>query len=154
GARRFMSPAGDPSRTISRSLSSTSRRSSSTPATTRCTEVVPMSMAASVAPAPYTLADAGPECVGAAPPNLVAMAKPAQRRAQGRGRVTPKARPARTDTPTPSGRYTPPIPREQRSSPAWVPVTMFSLLVLGLVVIFLNYLDVLPGGMSNAYLGV
>jgi hypothetical protein len=31
---------------------------------------------------------------------------------------------------------------------------MFGLLGLGLAVIFLNYLDVLPGGMSNAYLGV
>ncbi|HLT69145.1 MAG TPA: cell division protein CrgA [Acidimicrobiales bacterium] len=82
------------------------------------------------------------------------MAKPAKRRVKGGGRVTPKKRPARTDTPTSSGRYTPPIPREQRSSPTWVPVTMFSLLVFGLVVIFLNYLDVLPGGMSNAYLGV
>ena len=28
------------------------------------------------------------------------------------------------------------------------------LLGLGLVVIFLNYLEVLPGGMSNAYLGL
>jgi hypothetical protein len=31
---------------------------------------------------------------------------------------------------------------------------MFTLLGLGLVVIFLNYLEVLPGGMSNAYLGL
>jgi hypothetical protein len=30
---------------------------------------------------------------------------------------------------------------------------MFSLLGLGLAVILLNYLDVLPGGTSNAYLG-
>jgi len=31
---------------------------------------------------------------------------------------------------------------------------MFTLLGIGLVVIFLNYLDLLPGGMSNAYLGL
>jgi hypothetical protein len=35
-----------------------------------------------------------------------------------------------------------------------VPVLMFGLLGLGLVVIFLNYLGLLPGGVSNAYLGV
>jgi hypothetical protein len=35
----------------------------------------------------------------------------------------------------------------------WVPVLMFSLLGLGVVLIFLNYLNVLPGGTSNAYLG-
>jgi hypothetical protein len=33
-------------------------------------------------------------------------------------------------------------------------VLMFTLLGLGLLVIFLNYLELLPGGMSNAYLGV
>ncbi len=30
---------------------------------------------------------------------------------------------------------------------------MFGLLGAGLVVIFLNYLGLLPGGVSNAYLG-
>jgi hypothetical protein len=35
----------------------------------------------------------------------------------------------------------------------WVPMLMFALLGLGLVLIFLNYLDLLPGGTSNAYLG-
>ena len=42
---------------------------------------------------------------------------------------------------------------KDKVSPRWVPVLMFFLLGLGLVVIFLNYLDLLPGGMSNAYLG-
>jgi hypothetical protein len=37
-------------------------------------------------------------------------------------------------------------------SPTWVPVLMFALLALGLLLIFLNYLDLLPGGTSNAYL--
>ena len=46
------------------------------------------------------------------------------------------------------------MPREVKASPRWVPVLMFVLLGLGLVVIFLNYLDLLPGGMSNAYLGI
>ncbi|HEX8804907.1 MAG TPA: hypothetical protein VF743_11960, partial [Acidimicrobiales bacterium] len=81
------------------------------------------------------------------------MAKPAKRRVPG-GRVTPKGTGPRGSRPTASTRYTPPIPREQRSSPTWVPVLMFALLGLGAVTIFLNYLDVLPGGHSNLYLGI
>ena len=53
-----------------------------------------------------------------------------------------------------SSRYTPPTPKAAKISPPWVPVLMFTLLGIGLVVIFLNYLDLLPGGMSNAYLGL
>ena len=34
----------------------------------------------------------------------------------------------------------------------WVPVLMFTLLAIGLVVIFCNYLGVLPGGTKNTYL--
>jgi len=60
----------------------------------------------------------------------------------GTGRVTPKA----------SSRYTPPIPREQRTSPTWVPVLMFTLLLVGMAVIITNYLSLLPGGAKNWYL--
>jgi hypothetical protein len=72
------------------------------------------------------------------------------RRAPRGGRVTPKqqARPA-------SGRYTPPIPREVKVSPRWVPILMFTLLLGGLLVIILNYLGLLPsksGDASNWYL--
>lgn len=81
------------------------------------------------------------------------MAKPVKRRVPG-GRVTPKGTRPGAAGPAPSTRYTPPVPREVKSSPRWVPVLMFTLLGLGLVVIFLNYLGVLPGGMSNAYLAL
>ena len=74
------------------------------------------------------------------------MARPAKRRVQG-GRVTPKGGDQRR--PDPSGRYTPPIPREVKVSPMWVPVLMFALLGLGLLVILLNYLGVVPGGETN-----
>jgi len=78
--------------------------------------------------------------------------KPPKRKVQG-GRVTPKGGPQRSQRPPdPSSRYTPPIPREFKVSPTWVPVLMFSLLALGLVVIFCNYLGVLPGGTKNSYL--
>jgi hypothetical protein len=51
-----------------------------------------------------------------------------------------------------SSRYTPPIPKAAKVSPPWVPVLMFVLLGLGVVVILLNYLELLPGSVSNWYL--
>jgi Cell division protein CrgA len=69
---------------------------------------------------------------------------------QGTGRVTPKGTAPRAATT--SGRYTPPVPRAVKVSPRWVPVLMGSLIALGAIVILLNYVDVLPGGASNAYL--
>ena len=85
------------------------------------------------------------------------MAKP--ERAKGRtGRVTPKgtapqgAKPAARPT-TPSGRYTPPVPRSEKVSPRWVPIVMFTSLGLGMLVILANYVSLLPGDEpSNAYL--
>ncbi len=50
------------------------------------------------------------------------------------------------------GRYTPPIPKDQRKSPPWYPVVLLALLVIGLLMIVLNYVHVLPGGTSNWYL--
>jgi hypothetical protein len=64
-----------------------------------------------------------------------------------RGRVTEKK-----PTTLPGGRYTPPVPREVKISPMWVPVMMFALLGLGMIVIVINYLGVLPGGADNKYL--
>ena len=65
------------------------------------------------------------------------------------GRVTPPAAPK---GPAPSSRYTPPVPRKVKVSPRWVPIVMGLLLVAGSMLIILNYLDLLPGGASNAYL--
>ena len=78
--------------------------------------------------------------------------KPPKRKVKG-GRVTPKGGPTRSSSvPPPSSRYTPPVPRSVKVSPTWVPVLMFALLGIGLVVIFCNYLGVLPGGTKNTYL--
>lgn len=76
---------------------------------------------------------------------------PPKRRVKG-GRVTPKRTPEAAARPDPSSRYTPPVPKEYKVSPRWVPVLMFAFLAIGLVVIFLNYLGVLPGGTKNSYL--
>ena len=68
------------------------------------------------------------------------------RHAISKGRST--SEPANTE----SGRYTAPIPQEFKVSPTWVPVLMFVLLGLGGLVIFLNYLGLLPGATDNRYL--
>jgi hypothetical protein len=83
------------------------------------------------------------------------MAKPTKRKIEG-GRVTPKGGVARSAGPAPtaSPRYTPPaLRKDQMPSPRWVPVLMFTLLALGVLVIVVNYIDVLlPGATSNGYL--
>ena len=68
------------------------------------------------------------------------------------GRTTPKGTRPDARTSTPSGRYTPPIPREEKVSPPWVPIVMFGCLGLGVLIIVLNYLNLLPGDASNGYL--
>jgi hypothetical protein len=81
------------------------------------------------------------------------------------GRVTPKApkpgtlpsspAPAvtsRAGQQGPSSRYTPPVPKSVKVSPPWVPVLMFTLLIVGGLLIVLNYLELLPGAVTNWYL--
>ena len=52
-------------------------------------------------------------------------------------------------------RYTPPAPKKAPPSKLWVPATMFTCLVLGVMVLAGNYLQLLPGGeASNNNLGV
>ena len=58
----------------------------------------------------------------------------------------------RNRSPRASKRYTPPIPMSMKRSGRWLAVLLFSLLGIGFVMIFLNYLGVLPGGASNWYL--
>jgi hypothetical protein len=93
------------------------------------------------------------------------MAKPTKRRVQG-GRTTPKggasARPSKAAEPTPSARYTPPIPRDVKVSPIWVPILMFAFLGVGTLVILINYTGVvwstsnwvLLGGLASILAGI
>ncbi len=91
------------------------------------------------------------------------MAKqPSKRRVPGgsSGRVTPKGGHvnAGKTAPAASARCTPPIPREQKISPWWIPALMFTMLGLGTSVILLNYVELLPtwgflpDGTSNMWL--
>jgi hypothetical protein len=66
---------------------------------------------------------------------------------------TKKAPEQPTRRPTKGSRYTPPAPKKVKHSQLWVPVTMFTCLALGVVVIAGNYLELLPGGeVSNNFL--
>ncbi|MGD0255742.1 MAG: cell division protein CrgA [Acidimicrobiales bacterium] len=51
-----------------------------------------------------------------------------------------------------SGRYTPPIPRSRKVSPKWMGLLILALLIVGALVIVLNYFNVLPAGPSDWYL--
>ena len=72
------------------------------------------------------------------------------RRTKETGRVTPKG--GRTAPSTVSGRYTPPIPDEYRSSPWWVPALVLAFMGIGVLAIVLNYLSLLPASPTNWYL--
>ncbi|HEX2191557.1 MAG TPA: cell division protein CrgA [Acidimicrobiales bacterium] len=87
------------------------------------------------------------------------MARGARAKAKGGGRATPKGgarpkgpNPSKRVTPKGSGRYTPPVPKTEKVSPIWVPILMFSCLLLGMLMIILNYVNVLPASPSNGWL--
>jgi hypothetical protein len=61
--------------------------------------------------------------------------------------------PAKASQSRGSGRYTAPKPKSAKRSPLWVPSVMTTSLVTGLLVIVLNYLNLLPGDHAeNRYL--
>ncbi|MBQ91559.1 MAG: hypothetical protein CL441_09175 [Acidimicrobiaceae bacterium] len=72
------------------------------------------------------------------------MSTPPKKRVEG-GRVTPKGGPS-------GSRYNAPADQSDTESPTWVQPVMFGLLLLGVVIIFFNYVSWLPGGMNNGYL--
>jgi hypothetical protein len=84
----------------------------------------------------------GPTSARSAKPASRAKGKPAAKGPTTSKRVTPRS----------TGRYTPPVPKTQKVSPPWVPVLMFSCLLLGMLMIILNYVNVLPSSPSNAWL--
>jgi hypothetical protein len=74
-------------------------------------------------------------------------------RAKAKGGARPKGpTPSKRVTPKGTGRYTPPVPKAQKVSPVWVPILMFSCLLLGMLMIILNYVNVLPASPSNGWL--
>jgi Cell division protein CrgA len=51
-----------------------------------------------------------------------------------------------------SNRYTPPIPKNVKTSPRWMGFTIIALFLVGVLVVILNYADLLPGGVNNLWL--
>lgn len=50
--------------------------------------------------------------------------------------------------------HTPPPPKEVKVSPTWYIATMFSLMAAGVVIIVLNYIDLMPGDLPWLYIGL
>ena len=59
-----------------------------------------------------------------------------------------------TDAPTSvqSNRYTPPIPKNVKTSPRWMVISIIALFLVGVLVVILNYAGLLPGGVNNLWL--
>ena len=51
-----------------------------------------------------------------------------------------------------STRYTPPIPKNAKTSPRWMGIMIIALFVVGVLVVILNYAGLLPGGVNNLWL--
>jgi hypothetical protein len=72
------------------------------------------------------------------------------------GRTTAKGSPGqkvgRYQSAEETGRYTAPIPAGVKRSPRWFGIAVLVALLLGVLVILLNYLTVLPGSVSVWYL--
>ena len=49
-------------------------------------------------------------------------------------------------------RYTPPPEKKLPPSPLWVPVVMTTLMIVGALVVVVNYMELLPGNGVNRYL--
>ncbi len=93
----------------------------------------------------------GPAKAGGPAPNKRVTPKgtpPATKRTTPKGGPTPSKR----TTPKETGRYTPPIPKTQKVSPIWVPILMFTCLLVGMVMIISNYVSLLPGSPTNGWL--
>ena len=118
-------------------------------------------MRAAIAAGPYRSQSVAPDEFRSgryARPPMASDKRPAPTRRTG-GRVTPKGGPtkksaeAASSGPAASTRYTPRSGTVHTPSPIWVPVLMIGLMLIGLLVIFLHYVDLfLPGAASNWWL--
>jgi len=51
-----------------------------------------------------------------------------------------------------SSRYTPPVPKNVRTSPRWMGIAIIVLFLLGVLIVIFNYAGLLPGGVDNLWL--
>jgi hypothetical protein len=50
--------------------------------------------------------------------------------------------------------HTPPPPKEVKVSPTWYVALMFGLMAVGVVIIILNYIDIMPLDLPWLYIGL
>ncbi len=46
----------------------------------------------------------------------------------------------------------PPVHKDEKVSPAWYAALMFTLMGLGVLIIILNYIELVPGGQASIWL--
>ena len=51
-----------------------------------------------------------------------------------------------------SQRYTPPVPKNVKTSSRWLGIVILALFALGVLIVILNYAGLLPGGVNNLWL--
>jgi Cell division protein CrgA len=82
---------------------------------------------------------------------MATKAKAGPGKAQKKGRSSGGRTTAATGT-VRNERYTPPIPKNAKTSPRWMGISIISLFLIGVLVVILNYAGVLPGGVNNLWL--
>ena len=79
--------------------------------------------------------------MGPSPPRTNLSPMPVSKgRKKAKKRPTPPSKPAAAEE------------KHRGSSPTWYVALMFGLMAVGIIMILLNYIDVLPGGTSNLWL--
>jgi hypothetical protein len=82
---------------------------------------------------------------------MATKAKPGPGKAQKKGRSS-GGRTTESAKSVQSSRYTPPIPKNVKTSPRWMGISIIALFLLGVLVVILNYAGLLPGGVNNLWL--
>jgi hypothetical protein len=82
---------------------------------------------------------------------MATRAKAGPGKAQKKGRSS-SGRTTDPGTSVQSNRYTPPIPKNAKTSPRWMGIMIIALFVLGVLIVILNYAGALPGGVNNLWL--
>jgi hypothetical protein len=88
---------------------------------------------------------------------MATKAKPGPGKAQKKGRssggrTTESGRTTPSGRTTQSSRYTPPVPKNVKTSPRWMGLVIIGFFLLGVLIVILNYAGLLPGGVNNLWL--
>jgi hypothetical protein len=79
---------------------------------------------------------------------MATKAKPGPGKSQKKGRSS-GGRTTESGRTTKSTRYTPPVPKNVKTSPRWMGPVIIGFFLLGVLVVIFNYAGLLPGGVNN-----